>query len=118
MFKTKYIPLSVAWELTLACNMKCIHCGSSAGKAENDELTTKESLDLCNQLHDLDCELISLTGGEPLLRPDCFEICKKIKDLGIDLSIISNGLIINENNIEKLRKLEIYGLGMSFDGGT
>jgi len=118
MFKTKYIPVSVAWELTLACNMKCIHCGSSAGKAENDELTTRESLDLCDQIQELNCELISLTGGEPLLRPDFFEICKKIKDLGIDLSIISNGLILNEKNIENLSKLDIYGFGMSFDGGT
>ena len=117
MFKTKYIPVSVAWELTLACNMKCMHCGSSAGKADRDELTTKESLRLCDQLQELNCELISLTGGEPLLRSDCFEICNKIKDLGIDLSIISNGLILDEKNIADLRKLDIYGLGMSIDGG-
>ena len=116
MFKSKYVPVSVAWELTLACNMKCMHCGSSAGKADKNELTTKESLDLCDQLHDLNCEIISLTGGEPLLRPDCYEIGKKIKDLGIDLSIISNGLILDEKKIVELRKLEIYGLGMSIDG--
>lgn len=116
MFKSKYVPVSVAWELTLACNMNCIHCGSSAGKADKNELTTKESLNLCDQLSELKCEIISLTGGEPLLRSDCFEIGKRIKDLGIDLNIISNGLVLDEKNIDKLRELEIYGLGMSIDG--
>jgi len=117
MFKSKYIPVSVAWELTLACNMNCMHCGSSAGKADEKELTTKESLDLVDQLKELNCEIISLTGGEPLLRPDFFEISKKIKDLGFDLSILSNGLLLDEDIITKLRKLNLYGISISIDGG-
>ena len=70
MLKSKFIPLSVAWELTLACNMNCMHCGSSAGQTRPNELTTKEALDLCDQLNELNAKFINLTGGEPILRKD------------------------------------------------
>ena len=56
-------PLYCVWELTLACNLRCGHCGSSAGRARADELTTAEALDAVRQLAELDCRLITLSGG-------------------------------------------------------
>ena len=117
MLKSKFIPLSVAWELTLACNMNCMHCGSSAGQTRPNELTTKEALDLCDQLNELNAKFINLTGGEPILRKDWFEIGKKIRDLGLNLSLLSNGLALNEKTISLLRKLEVYAIAVSLDGG-
>jgi radical SAM protein with 4Fe4S-binding SPASM domain len=117
MFKSKYKLTSVAWEITLACNMKCMHCGSSAGKSRLNELTTNEALDLCNQFNDLNVEIVNLTGGEPILRKDWFDIGKKIKDLGMDLSLLSNGLALDEKTISLIRKLEVYTMGLSIDGG-
>lgn len=116
MLKSKYIPVSVAWELTLECNLHCIHCGSSAGIIRPNELTTEESLDLCKKLYDLDVQLLTFTGGEPLLRKDWFEIGHRIRGYGIDLSIISNGYTIDEKIISKLRKLDPYAVAISLDG--
>ncbi|UCH71471.1 MAG: radical SAM protein [Thermoplasmatales archaeon] len=118
MFRSRYIPISVAWELTLACNMKCTHCGSSAGQSRQKELTTKEALDLCDQLHDLNAKVINLTGGEPILRKDWPEIAKKIVDLDMDVSILSNGLALDEKVVSKIRKLGVYAIAISLDGGT
>ena len=68
--KNNWKPRSVVWELTLACNLRCGHCGSRAGRKLPDELGTAECLDLVGQLEALGCELITLSGGEPTLRAD------------------------------------------------
>ena len=117
MSRSKHIPLSVAWELTLACNMKCMHCGSTAGQTRTNELTTKEALDLCDQLKELKAKYINFTGGEAILRSDWIEIGKKVKDLGMELSLLSNGLAIDEKITPIFRKLDLYGIAISLDGG-
>ena len=60
-----YAPRTCVWELTLACNMNCRHCGSRAGKARPDELTQPEALRLCQDLADLGVKRLTLGGGEP-----------------------------------------------------
>ena len=64
----KFYPWSVVWEITFACNMRCLHCGTSAGKKRPDELNTHEALQLIDELADLGADNITLSGGEPLLR--------------------------------------------------
>jgi radical SAM protein with 4Fe4S-binding SPASM domain len=115
--RSRYIPLSVAWELTLSCNMRCMHCGSSAGNIRSDELTTREALDLCSQLQELRAKYINLTGGEALLRKDWYEISKEITQRGMEVSILSNGFILNETIISKLRSVGVYAIALSIDGG-
>jgi radical SAM protein with 4Fe4S-binding SPASM domain len=117
MFNKKYVPVSAVWEITLSCNMKCIHCGSSAGKARINELTTKEALDVCEELKKLGTGLVTLLGGEPFLRTDWYKIAKRIRDLGMDLSFISNGLLLDKNLVTQLRKLDPYAVAISLDGG-
>ena len=117
MVKTKFRLLSVAWELTLECNMKCMHCGSSAGHSRSNELTTKEALNLCEQLNELNAKSINLTGGEPILRKDWFTIGSRIRDLGMKLSLLSNGYALNKKIISQLRDLDAYGIAISIDGG-
>jgi radical SAM protein with 4Fe4S-binding SPASM domain len=116
--KSKHIPLSVAWELTLSCNMKCMHCGSSAGETRTHELTTQEAFDLCNQLQGLHAKYINLTGGEAILRKDWYDISKEIRDLGMEVSVLSNGLALNEKIISELRTVGVYAIALSLDGGT
>ena len=117
MFKSKCVPLSVAWELTLNCNMNCMHCGSSAGGARSNELTTKQALDIVDELCDLKAKYVNFTGGEPILRDDWVKIGQKVRDLGMELSILSNGLRIDEKVIPTFRKLDMYGIAISIDGG-
>ena len=111
-------PNITVWELTLRCNLKCLHCGSSAGKERTDELSTKEALKLCHDLSDLRFGGIALMGGEVLLRKDWSVISKEIKDLGIVLSIITNGFFKPEKFIPELVKLETDCLMVGLDGAT
>lgn len=113
-----YTPGQVVWELTLKCNLKCIHCGSSAGEARPDELSTKEALKLCDDLAEINSEEICFMGGEPFLRKDWYQLGKKVVDLGIDLLVITNGFLVNKDIISKLTRLELYGFSVSLDGAT
>ena len=118
MFKQKYIPISVVWETTLNCNMNCMHCGSSAGTTRKNELTTKEGIQLCEDLSTLNTKLISLMGGEPFLRKDWHIFAHHIRDLDMNVTIMSNGLLIDKHIIAELIKIQPYAVTISLDGGT
>lgn len=109
-------PGCVIWELTLGCNLKCMHCGSSAGKARKNELSTNEALKLCKDLAELGTHEVCLMGGEPLIRKDWYEIAKEVRDLGMSLSIISNGFNISDDIISKFVKLDPHAISTSLDG--
>lgn len=113
-----YSPQIVVWEITLKCNLKCLHCGSSAGKARSDELTTKEAIKLCRDLSDIGFKGIALMGGEVFLRKDWKVISKQIKTLGVKLSIITNGYFNPDKIIPELVKLETDCVMVGMDGGS
>jgi radical SAM protein with 4Fe4S-binding SPASM domain len=103
------------WEFTLACNLRCSHCGSSAGKPRPDELNTNEAFRLCEMLAAAKCKEVCVMGGEPLLREDFVPVSKCVKQLGMKLSIVSNGILV-ERNANMLRGLEPEVVGISLDG--
>ena len=106
---------SVVWEITLDCNLECTHCGSSAGAPRVEELTTEESIQLINDLAELGAKNICLMGGEPFLRKDWFKLANEVNRLGIDVSFVSNGILV-ERIIEKLASLNPLVVGISLDG--
>ncbi len=118
MFNRKYVPYSTLIELTLKCNMRCVHCGSSAGYTRKDELSTNEWMNVIRQLSNLKCKLVTLLGGEPFMRKDWDIISREIRDQGMDLTIISNGLCIDDSIIKKLRYLGLYTIAISLDGAS
>ncbi|MCJ7489949.1 MAG: radical SAM protein [Thermoplasmata archaeon] len=103
------------WELTLRCNLRCSHCGSSAGQARPDELTTEEAFRMCEGLASVGCKEVSLMGGEPLLREDFVAISKCVVQLGMKLSIVSNGLLIAQH-VDSIQQLKPEVVGISLDG--
>ena len=103
------------WELTLKCNLRCSHCGSVAGTERSNELSTTEGISLCEQLADLQCDYVALMGGELFLRKDWYEIATCIKDLGMKLTIVSNGLVLDKH-IAELNELNPTVVGISIDG--
>ena len=111
-------PDIVVWEITLKCNLKCLHCGSSAGEIRSDELTTEEAIDLCRGLSEIGFKGIALMGGEVFLRKDWKIIAKEIKDLGISLSIISNGFFKPDKIIPELARLETDCVMVGMDGSN
>lgn len=107
---------SGVWELTMACNMRCKHCGSSCKEKQDDELTTKEALDLCDQLADLGLSYITLSGGELTLRDDWHLIAKRLTDNGVATSMITNGWLLNDEMIQMAKDANIQTIGISIDG--
>ncbi|MCD4785643.1 MAG: radical SAM protein [Candidatus Eremiobacteraeota bacterium] len=115
MNKFPYNPKVVGWELTLACNMNCIHCGSSAGSPRENELDIEEGLSLIDQLIELGVKVVTLSGGEPLIHPGWEKYAKKISSAGIDVYMISNGLLLKKY-AKKIKSAGINRMGISLDG--
>ena len=114
--QSRYKPGCPVFELTLNCNLNCIHCGSSAGKKFKDELTTKEAIKICHDMAKIGSGGVALMGGEVLLRKDWDIISKEIKNLGMKLSIVTNGYFNPKNIISKLIKLEVDSVTVGLDG--
>src|SRR5512136_24424 len=113
-----YKPEIAVWELTLQCNLQCMHCGSSAGSARNDELSTSEALYLCHDLATLGCSGVALMGGEVLLRQDWQQIASEIKRQDMVLSIITNGYFNADQIIPKLSAVGADSVMVGLDGAS
>ncbi len=96
--KTTDYPLRmIAWELTRSCNLACVHCRASAeyGPYEG-ELSTQEVFRVMDEMASFSKPVIILTGGEPLLRPDIFELASYGTAKGFRMVMATNGTLINE----------------------
>ena len=109
------------WETTLRCNAMCKHCGSRAGENTQykDELTTEEIKNTFKSISkkiNANQILINVTGGEPLLRKDLFEVMEYATDLGFRWGITTNGILLNDEIIEKMKKTKLATMSISIDG--
>lgn len=111
-----YTPVHVVWEITLACDLKCLHCGSRAGRRRPDELSTAECLDLVAQLARLGTREVTLIGGEAYLRRDWVEIVRAVRAHGMDCAMQTGGLHLNEERIRQAAEAGIQAIGVSVDG--
>ncbi|MDQ2087807.1 radical SAM protein [Herbivorax sp. ANBcel31] len=109
-------PITAVWEITMGCNMRCKHCGSSCENALEGELTTKEALNLCGDLGKLGFKWITLSGGEPTTRKDWHLIAKELNKNGIIPNIITNGWLINEEIADMAVEAGINTIAISVDG--
>ena len=112
----KYQLRSVVWEITLACCFSCRYCGSSGGRARENELSTEECLSVVSQLRALGCRRVNLIGGEVFMRRDWDRIVQAITDAGMRVTIITNGFLFTEELIRKLQALRIESVAVSLDG--
>ncbi len=109
-------PQQCFWEITQACNLRCLHCEAESGRANEDELSTAEALEVAGNLRELGCETVHLTGGEPLLRPDWPLIARRLHELGLAVTVITNGVLVDAANLLRLRQAGVSGLSISLDG--
>jgi len=105
----------VSWNITRRCNLKCLHCYIDAGPAEAGELSTEEALRLVDQMAEVGVPLILFTGGEPLARPDFFQIAARAGELGIKLVLSTNGTLITADVAKRLKELGFVYVGVSLD---
>lgn len=111
-----YRPMIGVWEITYACNMRCQHCGSSAGQPLPDELSADEALDLCDDLGEIGLEKITLSGGEPFMRPDWHRIARRLTQNGVTVNVISNGWYIDDALLDQAFANGLVNIGISLDG--
>lgn len=109
-------PFIVGWELTLACNLRCRHCGSAASQPRAGELTLEEALAICDQFPELIVQEVNFTGGEPLLRPDWYRIAAYLGELGIITKMLTNGATLEPDIVAQMKDAGIAGVGVSLDG--
>lgn len=112
-------PFLVALNLTRRCNLRCAHCYLDAGirhSGDSGELNTGEVKELLNQIAALSLEtMIVLTGGEPLLRPDLYEIARHGSDLGLMIVVGTNGTLLDDRKVAALQEAGVRAVGISLD---
>lgn len=107
----------VIWNLIRRCNLTCKHCYSiSADKDFPGELSTEEVFKTMDDLKAFHVPVLILSGGEPLMRPDIFEISKRAKDMGFYVGLSTNGTMIDESNIDDIAAIGYDYVGISIDG--
>jgi heme d1 biosynthesis radical SAM protein NirJ len=107
----------VIWNLVRRCNLTCKHCYSiSADKDFAGELSTAEAFKVMDDLKAARVPVLILSGGEPLLRPDIFEIAARAKAMGFYTALSSNGTLIDDSNIEAIAAIDFDYVGISLDG--
>jgi radical SAM protein with 4Fe4S-binding SPASM domain len=107
----------IAWNVTRACNLSCVHCYASAtpGPAE-DELSREEAIDLVKQLTDFGAPVILFSGGEPLFHPNIFELVEMTVKNGTRAVLSTNGLLLTKKSAQRFREIGLSYVGVSLDG--
>lgn len=109
----------VAWEITRNCNLSCMHCRASATKGPYEgELEIQTCVRVLDEIADVAKPIVILTGGEPLLRPDIFQIARYGTDKGLKVVMAPNGTLITESIAEKMAAAGIKRISVSLDGAT
>jgi radical SAM protein with 4Fe4S-binding SPASM domain len=109
-------PLYAVWEITLACDLACRHCGSRAGKARPDELTNAEALDLAAQMVALGTREVTLIGGEAYLREDWLDIVRAFTSRGVLVNVTTGGRGFTLERARSAREAGVEGISVSVDG--
>lgn len=107
----------VIWNLIRRCNLACRHCYTTSANIDFEgELTTDEVNSVMDDLKAFRVPVLILSGGEPLLRPDIFDIAQRAKRLGFYVGLSSNGTLINGTNIDAIEETQFDYVGVSIDG--
>lgn len=111
-------PRLVFWETTAGCNLACIHCRrvTVADQLLPQDLSTQESFDLIDQIAAFGRPIFVLSGGEPLFRPDIFDIARHAADAGLIVALATNGTLIDAETAGKIKEAGIRRVSISFDG--
>ncbi|MEW6777616.1 MAG: radical SAM protein, partial [Bdellovibrionota bacterium] len=111
-------PFLILWELTRACDLACRHCRASAVAERNPfELSLKECLRVLDQIQDLGSPLVVLTGGDPLKRPDVFDIVRAGSSRGLRMTMTPSGTpLLTDEAVQKLAGEGLARLAVSLDG--
>lgn len=113
------MPKWLAWEVTRRCNLKCVHCrcSSDEGSSEGD-FTTEEGKRLLEEIAAFSAPVVVLSGGEPLLRGDIFELASYGTSLGLRMCMATNGTLITDEVCRRMEESDIKMVSLSLDGSS
>ncbi len=116
LMRVPRIPFICIWEITRACNLRCIHCENFGGTKGKQELSFEEMLTVVKSLKQLGCKVVDITGGEPLMHPKWHELAKCLSDSNIRCALITNGLSFNEHALRAALDAGVETVAFSLDG--
>jgi len=109
-------PVHPVWEVTNACNLRCRQCHASSGKPLPNELTTEEGKKLLDDIAGIgEFRMLALGGGEPLVRPDIFELVAYARSLGLEISIATNGTLLTLEMAKEFKKMGVANIAVGIN---
>ncbi len=106
----------VVWNLTRTCNLKCLHCYTDSDATRyRDELGTEECKKVLDDLGEFGIPAVLFSGGEPLIRPDFFELAEYARHLDLHVVVSTNGTLIDRRMAERFMELKFAYVGISLD---
>ncbi|MFC4125881.1 mycofactocin radical SAM maturase [Nocardia rhizosphaerae] len=109
-------PICLTWELTYACNLSCVHCLSSSGRRDPDELTTEQCKALIDEFERMQIFYVNIGGGEPTVRPDFWELVDYATAHHVGVKFSTNGVRITEEVAARLAASDYVDVQISLDG--
>ncbi len=109
-------PICLTWEVTYGCNLACVHCLSSSGRRDHRELSTAEAVGFIDELAAMRVFYVNVGGGEPLLRPDFFDLVEHATRARIGVKFSTNGTLISESRARRLALMDYVDVQVSVDG--
>jgi radical SAM protein with 4Fe4S-binding SPASM domain len=109
-------PIYCVWEITLKCDLGCKHCGSRAGHARTEELSTQECLDVVHQLADIGVREVTLIGGEAYMRDDWHLIAKEITRCGMVCGMTTGARNLDQRRVDLAVEAGLRTISVSLDG--
>ena len=107
----------VVWNITSRCNLKCVHCYNDSGaNVKSNEPTTQEAKDVLDNLAQFQVPSVLFSGGEPLTRPDLFELIGHAVEKGLRAVISTNGTLITADKAKQIKDVGVSYVGISLDG--
>ncbi len=116
----EFVARWIAWEITRRCNLRCVHCRSSSEAEVKDhpDFPTEEAFRVLEDIASCAKPVIVLSGGEPLLRDDVFDIASHGTGLGLRMCLATNGMLVTDDTCEKIKGAGIRIVSLSLDGST
>ncbi len=109
-------PICLTWELTYACNLSCVHCLSSSGRRDPNELSTEQCKALIDEFERMQIFYVNIGGGEPTVRPDFWELVDYATAHNVGVKFSTNGVRINEEVAARLAASDYVDVQISLDG--
>ena len=107
----------VVWNITSQCNLKCRHCYIEATEAAKDnEMTTADGMAFIDDLAEMKVPVLMFSGGEPLVRPDLFELAAYAVEKGLRIVLSTNGTLIDDFTAQLIKEAGFQYVGVSIDG--